>query len=238
MATNCFTCQNRERSEWCALTDKELDLLNRAKTDRELAPGTPLFHQGDDCVGVYCIQSGTISIEKVDASGNRVVLSLAQPGETVGYRFFLAGDATYGATAVAIEPSTACFIDNATIQSLLTANPALGLQFLRKAAADLNAYDERLMINATLTMEQRFLHLLLVLIDRFTERTETAADSVHFKLPLSRRDLAAMIGVRPESMSRIIRRTEDEGIARFKGRDVVIPRVETIVQQVVPESEY
>jgi DNA-binding Lrp family transcriptional regulator len=40
------------------------------------------------------------------------------------------------------------------------------------------------------------------------------------ELPLSRRDLASMIGTRHETLSRIISRLEEDGVARFSGRTV------------------
>ena len=48
------------------------------------------------------------------------------------------------------------------------------------------------------------------------------------ELPVSRRDLASMIGTRHETISRIIGRLETDGIAYFSGRQVTIPNVETL----------
>ena len=48
---NCFTCQTRERTEWCVLDETELGLLNDAKVSREYLPGEVIFQEGDPCDG-------------------------------------------------------------------------------------------------------------------------------------------------------------------------------------------
>ena len=58
---------------------------------------------------------------------------------------------------------------------------------------------------------------------------------VKLELPLSRRDLAAMVGARPESISRAIRRLEDDGIAEFSGRMVTIPEVGRLHEEIEHE---
>ena len=89
---NCFTCQSRGRTEWCVLTDDELALLDQGKISRQYLPGDVIFHEGDECHGVHCIESGLIGIRKMDAAGNEILLRLSHPGDTMGYRSFLAGN--------------------------------------------------------------------------------------------------------------------------------------------------
>ena len=71
---NCFTCQSRERTEWCVLEDEELQQVTEGKTCREYLPGEVAFHEGDSCRGVHCIESGLIGIRKTDANGNEILL--------------------------------------------------------------------------------------------------------------------------------------------------------------------
>ena len=86
---NCFSCPNRERTEWCVLGDDELQRIVDANKIREYLPGEALYHQGDPCQGVYCIHSGMVGIRKVDIDGNSVLLGLAHAGDTLGYRALL-----------------------------------------------------------------------------------------------------------------------------------------------------
>lgn len=230
---DCFACQSRERSEWCALNKEELRLLDKAKVVREYRPGEVIFHQGDPCHGVHCFESGMVGLRKIDADGNSILLGLAYPGDTLGYRSFLVGE-DHGASAEALKPSTVCFVNSATVRTLLKHNPALGLQFLQTVARDLGAAEERILQSVTLSVRARFAHLLLVLKDRYA--TNGKDGRFELELPLARQDLAAMIGIRPETMSRAIKQLEEDGVAYFSGRSVRVPDIKRLLREIEPEG--
>ena len=231
---NCFTCQTRARTEWCVLSDDELSLVDEAKVYREYLPGEVVFHEGDPCRGVHCIESGLVGIRKTNAGGDEILLRLSYPGDTMGYRSFLAAD-DHNNSAETLESSVLCFINAPTVRALLEKNPSLGLRFLRHAARDLGAAEENVLQSATLAVRPRFIHLLLVLKDRYGTTSENG--ELVLDLPLSRQDMAAMIGIRPESMSRAIRSLEEDDLARFSGRRVHVPRVDDLFGELeIPEG--
>jgi len=231
---NCFTCQTRGRTEWCVLSDDELEVVNEGKVRREYLPGEVIFYEGDDCRGVHCVERGMIGVRKTDAQGNEVLLRINHPGDTIGYRSFLAGD-EHNNSAEAMEPSVLCFIEGSTVRSLLQMNPNLGIRFLRHAANDLNAAEEKVLQSATLPVRARFAHLLVVLKERYGVAGKNG--ELDLELPLSRQDMAAMIGIRPESMSRTIRSLEEDNIAQFSGRRVHIPSLQSLVDELeIPEG--
>jgi len=229
---NCFTCQNRSHTEWCVLTDDELSRFNGTKASREYLPGEVIFHEGDPCVGVHCLESGLVGFRKSDIDGNSTLLALAYPGRTLGYRAFLAGE-DHSTTAEALKPSRVCFIDRATVRGLLDHNPALGFQFLRTVSRDLGEVEEKFHQGVTMSVRARFLHLLLVLKDRYATVTDNG--SMTLELPLSRQDLAAMIGTRPETLARTIRQIENDGIARFSGRIMTAPSIHALLDELALE---
>ena len=90
-AASCFHCDARGTSEWCPLEAEDLRLLNQAKVGNSYQPGQSVFYQGNPCLGIYCIESGTVAVRKTDPHGNSVIVRLAHSGETLGYRAFVAG---------------------------------------------------------------------------------------------------------------------------------------------------
>ncbi len=159
-------------------------------------------------------------------------MRLAYPGETLGYRSFLAGE-DHADSAEVLKTSTVCFVDRGPIKRILEVNPALGLRFLQRAAKELGSADERILHGITLSVRARFAHLLLVLKDRYGMISEDG--EFRLELPLSRQDLAAMIGTRPETMSRTIRQMEADGIARFSGRNVIVPTLDGLLDEIEPD---
>ena len=233
-SVNCFTCQARGRTEWCVLTEEDLALVDQGKVCRWYLPGEVIYHEGDECHGVHCIESGLVGIRKMDAGGNEILLRLSQPGDTMGYRSFLAGN-DHNNSAEALEQSVICFVGGTTVRSLLEHNATLGLRFLKHAARDLEDAEEKVLQSTTLSVRARFAHLLLVLKDRYGVTGEDGA--LDLELPLSRQDMAAMIGVRPETMSRTIRGFEEDNIAHLSGRRVHVARIEDLMRELEHSAE-
>ena len=203
-------------------------MLERGRRRREYGSGEVVFAQGERNEGIYCVSGGTVGVRRLDSNGNSVLLELAYPGDTIGYRSFLTG-CEHKTGAEALGPSVVCHIDRATVTALLAANPALGLRFLKRSIGALENAHDMMFRQATLSNRHKLVHLLLVLVGRHGHRHANGTQSID--LPVSRRDLASMVGTRHETISRIIGRLETDGIAHFSGRQVTIPSVEALAAE-------
>jgi CRP-like cAMP-binding protein len=225
----CAVCHVGQRSDWFGLDEATGALLTRGRRRREYGSGEVVFAQGERNAGVYCVSGGTVGIRRLDSNGNSVLLELAYPGDTIGYRSFLT-DSEHKTSAEVLGPSVVCHIDRATVSALLAANPAIGLRFLKRSIGELEHAHDAMFRQATLSNRHKLVHLLLVLVGRHGRRHDNGSRSLD--LPVSRRDLASMIGTRHETLSRIIGRLETDGIAHFSGRQVTIPNVETLAAEI------
>jgi CRP/FNR family transcriptional regulator len=232
-SVSCFTCQSRNRSDWCTLTDDEMKVLSGHKVGNSYAPGQVIFYEGNACLGIHCIEGGSVALKKADGAGEPVVMGLRGPGDTLGYLAYFSGRG-YSSTAVALTDSRICFIDRAVVRTLLQRNPSLGLGFLRKMADQVTEAERDRVRSMTLPLRARVAHLLLVLKDR--SATVDDKGSIVIDLPLPRRDLAAMVGARPESLSRVLRDLEEDGVARFAPRQAVIPDLDALLDEVEGDS--
>ena len=230
---NCFSCQWRERSEWCALDGEDLQFLDNNRNEQNLKTHQRLFDQGDPCDGIYCVESGTIAIRRSDEQGNTVLVGIHHPGETIGYRNFFA-DSEHTTSAEALTDSKICFISSTNLREMLQRNPSLGHRFIRRMANDLERAEETILQSSAFSIRTRMAHLLLSLKDRFAETDEEG--NLVMTLPLARQDIAAMLGARPETVARTIHVLEEAGVARFSGRVVIIPDLDTLLDEIEPET--
>ncbi len=213
-------CGLQDSPEWCALGNTDLEDVEKHARCRCYETGEVIFYEGDPVKGVYFVKAGLVGVRKADLNGNSTLLKLAWPGDTLGYRPLLAGQA-HRAGAEALRQSVVCMIDARTARTMIEQNPALGLNFLKRAARELGDAEQKFHDSVTLHTRTRFAHLLVVLQDRFGRLADDG--SMHLDLPVSRSDIAAMLGVRRESVSRVIHELEDTGVAHFVDRSVVVP---------------
>lgn len=227
--SSCFTCQNRDRTEWCVLAEDDIALIDRIKVSRSYQPGQIIYTQGDPTRGIFCIEAGTVAIRKMDAEGGSKILRLAHAGQTLGYADYF-GSKGYNGSAEALDACTVCHVDSGSLRTLLDHNPGLGLRFLTHVAQDLKDAEDSSMQQALYTVRIRLAHLLLTLKDRYA----TASDdgTLTLTLPMTRQDIAALLGARPETIYRTIQQMESDNVVTFTGHNVIIPDLDILLDEI------
>jgi len=228
--SSCITCPRRELTEWRDLEIPELELVDRHKRDKILLPGELLYNQGDPCEGIYCVKDGLIGERNVDIDGRSSLVRLNHPGTTVGYQEFLSRT-DYRHSAEVLQECHVCFIGKSVVRQLLAKSPALGERFLHRSLEDAQQLEESLVRVRTTSVKARFLHTLMVMYERFGSYGPTTGHT--FELPVSRKDLGALIGIVPETISRTIRSLEQEALVHFDGNRVFIPDLEVVFDEIV-----
>jgi CRP-like cAMP-binding protein len=192
-----------------------------------------LFHEGTPCLGLFCLQRGTVALRRPRASGKPALVSLVEPGQTLGYRAFFSGE-HHGVSAVALTECRVCFVDRGTVAQLLERDAGLCWRFLRSLAHDSEHAEDALVRSHSLDLRARLVHLLLSLKAAHGQVDDDG--NLVIELPLSREDVASLIGARPESLSRAIRALDSEGIARFVGRKVIVADLDLLIDELEPAA--
>ena len=81
----------------------------------------------------------------------------------------------------------------------------------------------------TLGLKARFLHVLLIFYERLGYQDED--DHCMVELPIQRIELASLVGARPESISRMVRSLETEGLLQFDKRRVRFIDMEAVLRE-------
>lgn len=186
---------------------------------RVVEAGQLLFRQGDPCQGIYSIQSGLVGMRRADADGNSALLSLQMKGDVIGYRALLSR-APHASTAEALTTTRVCFVEASRIAAAMDRNPAVKDVFLHRALDELDRTEAKCASLLTVDLKARLLQLLHQLSESLGCKSEGASRVLD--LPIQRKDIAALIGATPESISRVIARLRSEGLVSFDGRKVTI----------------
>ena len=217
----CRQCGRFATTCWSVLEPRELSLLDDYRVDLSLSPGQLLFQEHATCHGLHCVESGLLALRKTNDQAESVILRLVHPGETLGFPAYF-GRMDYTASAEALQECRICFFPVRVVQDVLQRNPELRDELARLLALELRHYGDARLKVATRPLESRLLDLLLQLLPS-CGRTDESANRAWLELPLSRRDLAAMLGVRPETIARAVRQLGELGLAMVSGREVHIP---------------
>jgi CRP-like cAMP-binding protein len=164
-----------------------------------------IYAEGDEPTRLYYVQAGRVKISKTTASGKELITGFYQTGEFFGYKALLEG-AVYYDSAVALEDSTLFYIPADDFAQLLR-NPEVSQQLVRLLAGRKREREEQLLDMAYNSLRRRVANALLGFHDH--AKPNEAADAL---IQLSRDDLAAVVGIAPESLSRTLSEFRHDGL--------------------------
>ena len=211
VVTACASCPVRDRAACSALSLEERAELGRAGRFVELARGETLFVAGDDSARCATLVSGALKVTSFDREGTERILALVHPAGFIGELFtpFASHD------VVALTDSRLCVFDRSAFETALARFPALATALLRRASEDL--HETRLLVElmGRRSAEAKVAGLLLAL-------SRAASDSPchgarKFDLPLTRGEMAGLLGLTIETVSRQLGALERDGAIRRNG---------------------
>ena len=169
--------------------------------------GATIFNEGDPAERIHFLFLGKVKIVKA-APNRELILEILGPGEPVG-AVAVFERRTFPATAVAMEPSGILSIPESRFFALLEKRPEITRRLLAGLTLRLMSLNRR-MTDLTGSVEYRTARLFATLAERMG-RTETGRE-VFVPLPLSRQEIADLIGTTIETAIRVMSRWQKEGI--------------------------
>ena len=211
----CATCPVRDRAACAALDDEQRGELTRLGAHRTLKRGDTLFRAGDHSDSCATLISGALKIAQVDAGGTEHILALVHPAGFVGELF--APVAHHD--VVALSDSQLCVFPRRQYEEVVTRFPALGRALLRRSSEDLFESRALMALMTGRTAGQRVAGFLLAMANAASDSPCHPAQT--FDLPVTRGEIASMLGLTIETVSRQLTRLEkDKVIARNGARGI------------------
>jgi CRP-like cAMP-binding protein len=209
------------------LTAEDRQRLAAVASMRQFDKGAMLFSEGDASDSLYTVVTGRVKVFKVTARGTDVILEIFGPGDPVG-AVAVYESRPYPASAVALEPTTCLLVPRQAFFSLLETYPTMVRGLLVGLTHRLVELTNRLMELSGGRIEARLARFLLKLADDVGQPRDRA---IFIPMPLSRQELADMIGTTIETSIRIMSRWAKQDIVRTEKEGFVIvdrPALETI----------
>jgi CRP-like cAMP-binding protein len=204
--------------------DVSADLVNeivRSMAPRRYRKGEVIFHQGDPGDALHIIARGRVKIVLTSPEGVEAIVATVRPGDFFGELTLIDG-APRSATATAVEPVETVVLARDRFRRLLAANATLRDNLEVSLAAEVRRMNEHVEELHFLDLEGRIAAHLARLVER--ERPG-ARGAVELPFAYSQGDLAAMIGGARQSVNRVLRGLEREGLVRLDGDRLFISDV-------------
>jgi CRP/FNR family transcriptional regulator len=202
------------------LDDAALRQLADRCVSRTVASGHVLFTTGEECRGVYIVESGEARIYRTSPDGREQVLHVEGPGHTVAELPLFDGG-VYPASAVTTAETRLVFLPRADFEQLYRAHPNIAQTIIRGLGRRL-----RHLVHVTETLAFRDVAARLALLFvGYAERSGRQTPSgIELTLDRTQEELAQEIGTARESVSRAMKQLRTTGLIETVDRDrILIP---------------
>ncbi|TNE45386.1 MAG: Crp/Fnr family transcriptional regulator [Sphingomonadales bacterium] len=206
----CDTCAVRNRAICADLDRDELAILNSIGRKRKLEAGEQLIFEGDDAVVVANVIEGLLKLSAHTADGREQILGVAFPSDFLGQPF--GGATPYGVEA--LTDAHVCVFPRAEFERFAQDHPKLEHKLLKRTLNELDRTRKWMLLLGRMNAEQKLASFLLQAADR-------AQSGDSFDVQLSRQQIADILGLTIETVSRQLSRMKAQGLIDLPARRTV-----------------
>lgn len=211
--TNCLLVDNCDQ--------KSLQLIDDHKIELKFKEGNEFISAGDIVDGIYFIESGLVKISLNRFEEDRVI-RLAKEGDILGHRGF-GGDLIYPISVTALSDIRLTFIPKDIFTQVIKSNPEFSYQLMMFFAEELKNTERRMQELLRMTVIERISTAIM-----FNLRSFGMDENNILNFTLNRRDMASLVGASYETIVRMLKKLEKQGIIKNIGKKIQIINLEEI----------
>jgi CRP/FNR family transcriptional regulator len=211
----------RNRAICSALDESEINALNTIGRRRNLAAGESLIWEGEDSVLVANVIEGVLKLSTGTEDGREQIVGVVYPSDFIGRPF--GGTTNHGVTA--LTDARVCVFSRVDFDGFARKHPELEHKLLQRTLGELDRTRRWMLLLGRKSASEKVASFLLELSDRLAPLTcESMGDgrAARFHLPFSRQQIADVLGLTIETVSRQFTRLKTEGLIDLPSRREVV----------------
>ena len=196
------------------LSDEQLVHITGISLDKIYKRGEAIFWEGDPGTGFYVVVGGKVKVYKTSSEGKEQILHIYGPGHPIGEVPVFSGS-HFPANAMAIEKSRLLFFPRKDFVDLIAEHPSLALNMLAILSVRLRQFTVQVENLSLKEVPARLASYLIYL-------TEEQGNVDAVELPISKGQLASLLGTIPETLSRIFNKMTLHNLITVQGSKITL----------------
>ncbi len=218
---HCGACLNK-LPIFTSLTEDQFELVNQVRCRVKFRPGEVIFKQGTAMTHIIIVNEGLVKIYLEGIANRNLILRFAKPVTMIGGPGFFT-DFKNHVTTMAVEETSACFIDVNSLTELIKENTNFALDLLKWVNSHTLSNYVKFIELTQKGMHGRIAGALLYL------HNEVFMDK-NGSIRIKRQDLADLTAMSKESAIRILKELKDEHIISVDGNTIILNDLTSLSQ--------
>ncbi|HUN92551.1 MAG TPA: fumarate/nitrate reduction transcriptional regulator Fnr [Burkholderiaceae bacterium] len=214
----CANCNLRELCLPVGLSMNELEKVEQLVSTRmRVKRGDALFRSGDHFESMYAVRFGFLKSLVMSNDGREQVTGFHMAGEIVGMDGI--SNESHTCDAVALEDTEVCVIPYDRLEEVADSLPVLRRHFHQVMSREIVREHGVMLLLGSMHAEERLAAFLLNLSQRFEARGYSRTE---FVLRMTRAEIGSFLGLKLETVSRVMSRFAQDGLLEVNQKHVRI----------------
>jgi CRP-like cAMP-binding protein len=217
--SKCHECQDKS----CAtekLGKSELDLINNNRYISEIKRKTNILNAGYPISHIIYLRSGLVKEFLIKPDNKEQILQIIMPHSYLGLTS-LFGDKINHYSYSALTDLKVCYIDIEIFTNMIKSNGNFAFEILSSVGRESLYNFHRFIAQSNKKTYGRIADMLIYF-------SRVVFSSTKFQIPLTRREVAEMVGTSRESTGRVLAKFNSEGIITISGKNVTINNIKKL----------
>lgn len=200
------------------LGEEELKSIAERAIRKKFPKESIIVQESDEGDSLMIILSGQVKVVLISEDGKEIILSILKEGDFVGEMSLLDGEPR-SATVIAMSDSTLLIIQRNAFLKQVEENPSIAKAVLEEMSRRIRKADERIGSLILLDVYGRVASFLLQMARSEGKKVE---DGILIEKRPTQQDIASMIGVSRETVSRVLNHLNRRGLISMSGKSILI----------------
>lgn len=176
-----------------------------------------LFFEGGAAHHLFAVNVGLVKMVKSLENGKERITRILFPGDLFGLEAL--NQESYPVTAVVIEDSEICSVPREQFFAFLRSNPDISIDMIRLLVSEIAEARSQM---TSMSFKDARMRVATFVLSLISVSEGSASNSCSLTLPLSSQEIAEILELSPETVSRTWHALRQEGLIEKRGRRLFI----------------
>ncbi len=223
LVEDCLSCKLCSEGFFCRLPMPVMEAFQFLKFTLAYPEGATLFVEGQVCRGIYILCKGRVKLSANSSEGHTLILKVSQPGEVLGLNAALSG-IPHETTAETGQPCQVNFVKRDDFLEFLTQHGDACMHAAIQVSRECQHAYQQLRSFTMSSASQRVARLML----DWSHDDSGMATEHGIKVALTHDEIAQIIGMSRETVTRTLATLRQQHIAQLRGSTLFIQNMAAI----------
>jgi len=220
---NCLDCRVLSSTLFRSLSEEHAKRFTCIFCPTHYRRNQILFFEGGAAHHLFALNAGLVKMVKSLENGKDRITRILFPGDIFGLEAL--SQETYPLTAVVLEDSEICSVPREQFFAFLRSNPDISIDMIRLLVSEIAEARTQM---TSMSFKDARMRVATFLLSLISAGEENSPNSCSLTLPLTSQEIAEILELSPETVSRTWHALRQEGLIEKRGRRLVIQDLQAL----------